>query len=82
MTFVKCECSYRCWKLFELSRQLCLQSRRKHNSSNSDETLHRNDGYSFKERYRNHTKSFADKKYSNETELSKYVWERKNGPSI
>ena len=35
---------------------------------------------SFKERYRNHTKSLADKKYSRETELSKYVWERKTGP--
>ena len=28
----------------------------------------------FKERYRNHTKSFKDKKYANETELSKYIW--------
>ena len=31
----------------------------------------------FKERYRNHTKSFKDKKYANETELSKYIWELK-----
>ena len=28
----------------------------------------------FKERYRNHIKSFTHKKYSNETELSKHVW--------
>ena len=28
----------------------------------------------FKERYRNHIKSFTHKKYSNETELSKYIW--------
>ena len=32
---------------------------------------------SFKERYRNYTKSFADKKYSNETKISRYVWELK-----
>ena len=31
----------------------------------------------FKERYRNHIKSFAHKKYSNETELSKHVWHLK-----
>ena len=31
----------------------------------------------FKERYRNHTKSFKDKKYANETELSKYIWDLK-----
>ena len=31
----------------------------------------------FKTRYRNHTKSFRDKKYANETELSKHVWELK-----
>ena len=32
---------------------------------------------SFKERYRNHTKSFKNAKYSKETELSKYVWKLK-----
>ena len=31
----------------------------------------------FKERYRNHIKSFTHKEYSNETELSKYVWHLK-----
>ena len=31
----------------------------------------------FKERFRNHMKSFNHKKYSNETELSKYVWHLK-----
>ena len=31
----------------------------------------------FKERYRNHIKSFTHKKYSNETELSKHVWHLK-----
>ena len=31
----------------------------------------------FKERYRNHIKSFNQKKYSNETELSKHVWHLK-----
>ena len=31
----------------------------------------------FKERFRNHIKSFNHKKYSNETELSKYVWHLK-----
>ena len=31
----------------------------------------------FKERYRNHIKSFAHKKYSNETELSKHIWHLK-----
>ena len=32
----------------------------------------------FKERYRNHIKSFNHKRYSNDTELSKYVWTLKN----
>ena len=32
----------------------------------------------FKERYRNHVKSFQHKKYANETELSKYIWTLKN----
>ena len=31
----------------------------------------------FKERYRNHMKSFTHKKYSNETELSKHIWHLK-----
>jgi hypothetical protein len=31
----------------------------------------------FKERYRNHKKSFNDIKYENETELSKHVWKLK-----
>ena len=33
---------------------------------------------SFKEGYRNHIKSFKDGKYSNETELSKYIWDLKS----
>ena len=32
---------------------------------------------SFKSRYNNHTKSFRDQKYSNETKLSKFIWELK-----
>ena len=32
----------------------------------------------FKERYRNHTKSFRNKIYATETELSKYIWELKD----
>ena len=32
----------------------------------------------FKQRYSNHLKSFKHKKYSKETELSKYVWELKD----
>ena len=31
----------------------------------------------FKQRYRNHEKSFNNEKYKNETELSKYVWKLK-----
>ena len=31
----------------------------------------------FKERYRNHKKSFDDIKYKNDTELSKYIWNLK-----
>ena len=34
-------------------------------------------GGTFKERYRNHTKSIRNKKYENETELSKYIWDLK-----
>ena len=33
---------------------------------------------SFKERYRNHLKSFNHRQYSSETELSKHVWDLKN----
>ena len=32
----------------------------------------------FKTRYRNHTLSFRNKKYSNSTELSKYIWDLKD----
>ena len=32
----------------------------------------------FKERFKNHSKSFRQKKYSKETELSKYVWTLKH----
>ena len=32
----------------------------------------------FKERYRNHLKSFKHPQYSSETELSKHVWNLKN----
>ena len=32
----------------------------------------------FKERYRNHTKSFRHMKYRADTELSKYVWDLKD----
>lgn len=34
----------------------------------------------FKERYRNHTKSFRDVKYSTETTLSGFVWANSLGP--
>ena len=33
---------------------------------------------SFKERFRNHTKSFNHRQYQNETELSKYIWTLKH----
>ena len=36
----------------------------------------------FKERFRNHIKSFTHKKYSNETELSKYVWHLKENSTF
>ena len=32
----------------------------------------------FKERFRNHKKEFAHKKYRNSTELSKYIWQLKD----
>ena len=32
----------------------------------------------FKERYRNHIKSFNHKRYSNDTELSKCIWKLKD----
>ena len=37
---------------------------------------------SFKERYRNLTRSFRLQSYSKDTELSKYVWELKNENKI
>ena len=33
----------------------------------------------FKQRYRNHTKSFRYVKYADDTELSKHIWKLKNG---
>ena len=35
-------------------------------------------GGPFKNRIRNHVKSFSHRKYSNETELSKYIWKLKD----
>ena len=37
---------------------------------------------SFKERYRNHTKSFRHDKYKNETVLSKYIWDLKENDAM
>lgn len=36
----------------------------------------------FKTRHRNHTKSFRNKQYSNETELSKHIWKLKENQRI
>ena len=36
----------------------------------------------FKERYRNHTKSFRHDKYKNETVLSKYIWDLKENDAM
>ena len=44
---------------------------------NETRTYIGNTGGTFKERHRNHTKSFRHQKYENETELSKYIWELK-----
>ena len=48
-------------------------------TSNANDTKHYigMTSSTFKERYRNHIKSFTHKKYSNETELSKHVWDLK-----
>ena len=48
-------------------------------TSNTNDTKHYTGMTSntFKERYRNHIKSFTHKKYSNETELSKHIWHLK-----
>ena len=35
----------------------------------------------FKQRYCNHKKSFKNRKYANETSLSKYIWEMKDPKS-
>ena len=32
----------------------------------------------FKQRYHNHKKSFRNRKYANDTSLSKYIWEMKH----
>ena len=49
------------------------------NTSNANDTKHYigMTSSTFKERYRNHIKSFTHKKYSNETELSKHIWHLK-----
>ena len=36
----------------------------------------------FKQRYCNHKKSFRNQKYTNETSLSKYIWEMKDKHNI
>ena len=36
----------------------------------------------FKDRFRNHTKSFNHRKYSKETELSKYIWSLKDQEKV
>ena len=36
----------------------------------------------FKQRYYNHEKSFRNRKYANETSLSKYIWEMKDKHNI
>ena len=36
----------------------------------------------FKTRFRNHTKSLNNKKYRNETELSKYIWQLKDSKRV
>ena len=48
-------------------------------TSNANDTRHYigMTSSTFKERYRNHIKSFTHKKYSNETELSKHIWHLK-----
>ena len=48
-------------------------------TSNANDTKHYigMTSSTFKERYRNHIKSFTHKKYSNETELSKHIWHLK-----
>ena len=45
--------------------------------TNQMKTYIGNTGGAFKERYRNHTKSFRHQRYETETELSKYIWELK-----
>ena len=45
-------------------------------TSNTNDAKHYTSS-TFKERYRNHIKSFTHKKYSNETELSKHIWHLK-----
>ena len=48
-------------------------------TSNANDTRHYigMTSSTFKERYRNHIKSFTHKKHSNETELSKHIWHLK-----
>ena len=48
-------------------------------TSNANDTKHYigMTSSTFKERYRNHIRSFTHKKYSNETELSKHIWHLK-----
>ncbi len=49
-------------------------------TSNTNSTKHYRGmtASTFKERYRNHIKSFNHKRYSNDTELSKYIWKLKD----
>ena len=44
------------------------------NHNGETKTYIGNTGGAFKDRYRNHTKSFRNQRYETETELSKYIW--------
>ena len=60
-----------------LTKDLVYQAEVKTKDNNDIKTYIGMTATTFKERYRNHKKSFNDIKYENETELSKHVWKLK-----
>lgn len=72
---VKCDCPLqnKC-----LTTQIVYQAEVTNDNDDESKIYIGHTSTSFKERYRNHTKSFRHKQYHTDTELSKYVWELKD----
>ena len=60
-----------------LTSQIIYKAIVTNTNSNTQKIYIGQTGGKFKDRYRNHTKSFKAERYSNDTELSKHIWQLK-----